>query len=82
MTENPYLIITTTQLVVKDEHEVVKFLKIQQPTWEPLSKEEFQRLIDTGVGTFRSEHGATSVRILQVQPDGENKAIDKPMEVK
>lgn len=77
--EPHYLILTSTQVVVHDADEVAKFLKLKQRDWEGLDPEQFQQLIDTGVGTFKAGNGATSVRILQVKADGEQQPIDKPL---
>lgn len=74
-----YLIITNTQLQAEDEDEVVEFLKLKRRDWEHLDAAEFQRLIDTGVATFRAGNGATSVRILQVKDNGVTKEIKKPI---
>ena len=79
MKEPHYLIISSTQMVLHDADAVAQFLKAQPEAWRTSYPEEFERLVNTGVGTFQTEHGATSIRILQVQDDGEQQPIDKPL---
>lgn len=79
-TEHGYLIITHTQTIVKDASAVGEYIDGKRQDWQTKDPEEFQRLIDTGVGTFRNDAGAESVRILRIQEDGESKAIEEPLQ--